>query len=639
MTHTKYIERLITAVIFTVLFSCFAFAQGTPSVSKIEPPNWWTGHSINPVRVLLRGQNLTGAKVEAVGGGLTIGLVRTNATGTYLFVDVSIDPAAKAGRRTLKLSTKSGNVDVPFDIFEPLARRGRFQGFSSDDVVYLIMPDRFDDGDTSNDDPAISKGLYDRSKSRFYHGGDIEGIIKRLPYLKDLGITAIWLNPWYDNVNHLNERETYPEVEGGQKKPITDYHGYGAVDYYGVEEHFGTLATLRDLVDAAHKLGIKVIQDQVSNHTGPFHPWTTDAPTATWYHGTTEKHPVNRFQPWTVQDPNARYEDKQSTLDGWFVDILPDMNQSDEEVARYEIQNTLWWAGMTGIDGIRQDTWPYVPTSFWRDWMAAIKREYPSMTVVGEMMDGDPALVSFFQGGRTEFDGIDDGVDSMFDYPLLFTIRSTFAGGKPIKDVAQMLARDHMYPAPAKLMTFIGNHDIPRFMNEPGADVVGLKLANTFLLTTRGIPQLYYGDEIAMRGAGDPDNRRDFPGGFASDKRNAFTKIGRTPEENDVFEHLRKLLHLREEIEPLRRGDLLNLYIKEQQYAYARRSGNEAAVIVFNNDVKPAAITFDVSGTGLENDDRLVDRLGVIRETRVTGGTISVTMPARSASILVVRKS
>ena len=530
-----------------MLCTCFALAQNTPIVSKVEPPNWWVGNSINPVRVLVRGQNLGGAKVEASGDGLSTGLIRVNARGTYLFADLKIEPTAKPGRRTLKISTPGGTVDVPFDISEPLARRGRFQGFSPDDVIYLIMPDRFEDGDGSNDDPAISKGMYDRSKSRFYHGGDLEGIIKRLPYLKDLGVTAIWITPWYDNVNHLNDKETYPEVEGGQKKPITDYHGYGAVDYYGVEEHFGTLATLKELVDSAHKLGLKVIQDQVCNHTGPFHPWTIDAPTPTWYHGSLEKHTANRFQPWTVQDPNARYEDKESTLDGWFVDILPDMNQSDEEVARYEIQNTLWWAGMTGIDGIRQDTWPYVPTWFWRDWMAAVKREYPSMTVVGEMFDGDPALVSFFQGGRTQFDGVDDGVDSMFDYPMNFTIRNVFAGGKPIKDVAQMLARDHLYPAPDKLVTFFANHDIQRFMNESGADLAGLKLAYAFLLTTRGIPQLYYGDEIAMHGAGDPDNRRDFPGGFASDKRNAFTKTGRTVEENEIFDYLRRLLHLRAE--------------------------------------------------------------------------------------------
>ena len=259
--------------------------------------------------------------------------------------------------------------------------------------MYLLMPDRFANGDPANDDPAVSKGLLDRTKGRYYHGGDLRGVIDRLPYLKDLGVTAIWLNPWYDNVNHLNERETYD----GQA--ITDYHGYGAVDFYAVEERLGDLATLREMVDRAHALGIKVIQDQVANHSGPYHPWVKDSPTPTWYYGTQEKHLANTWQTWTLQDPYSTPETRKSTLEGWFIDILPDLDQDDPEVARYTIQNTLWWVGVSGLDGIRQDTLPYVQRRFWKDWMAAIKKEYPDLRVVGELFDGDPALVSFFQGG------------------------------------------------------------------------------------------------------------------------------------------------------------------------------------------------------------------------------------------------
>ena len=282
---------------------------------------------------------------------------------------------------------------IPFELLAPLAREGRFQGFSPDDAIYLIMPDRFANGDPANDDPAVSQGLFDRAKPRYYHGGDLRGVIQKLPYLKDLGVTALWLNPWYENVNHLNERETYD----GQA--ITDYHGYGATDFYAVEEHFGDLATLRELVDAAHAQGIKVIQDQVANHTGPYHPWVQDSPTPTWYYGTQQKHLANTWQTWTLQDPHATPQLQKATLEGWFIDILPDLNQDDPEVARYEIQNTLWWVGVSGLDGIRQDTLPYVHRRFWREWMAAIKKEYPKLTVVGELLDGDPALVSFFQGG------------------------------------------------------------------------------------------------------------------------------------------------------------------------------------------------------------------------------------------------
>ena len=353
------------------LIGMSAGVAATPEVTKVEPPSWWIGHSINPVRLLIRGRNLEGARAIPDGAGVTAGSTLVNAAGTYAFVDIAIAREAKPGAHRLRIVTAGGEASAPFEVLRPLPREGRFQGFSPDDVIYLIMPDRFSNGDPSNDDPAVSRGMWDRQKPRYYHGGDFQGIVDRLPYLKDLGVTAIWINPVYDNVNHLNEREQ----DNGQA--ITDYHGYGAVDFYGVEEHFGTLTRFRELVDAAHRQGIKVIQDQVANHTGPYHPWVTDSPTQTWFHGTETHHLANTWQTWTLVDPHATPELQQATLDGWFIDILPDLNQDDQEVARYLIQNTLWWVGISGLDGIRQDTLPYVPRRFWRDWMAAIKRQYP----------------------------------------------------------------------------------------------------------------------------------------------------------------------------------------------------------------------------------------------------------------------
>jgi glycosidase len=610
-------------------------AQGTPEVSKVEPPNWWAQHSINPVRVMLRGRNMTGARVEAVGAGLRTGLVRVNAAGTYVFVDVHIEPTATPGTRRLRLTTPSGTTEAPFEISAPLPRAGRFQGFTTDDVMYLIMIDRFSDGDASNNDPAVSRGMYDRAKPRYYHGGDFEGIIKRLPYLKDLGVTAIWLTPWYDNTNRLNERETYPEVEGGPKRPIADYHGYGAIDFYGVEEHFGTMSDLRRLVDEAHRVGIKVIQDQVANHSGPYHPWAKDQPTPTWFNGTEANHLANTWQTWTLHDPHPPARLKREALEGWFIDILPDFNQSDEEAARYIIQNTLWWIGMTGVDAIRQDTWQYVPNHFWRDWTAAIKREYRNVNVVGEVLDGDAAHVAFFQGGRTRFDGIDSGLDTLFDFPFFYPVRRAFAEGKPVKEVARVLGYDYLYENPDILVPLIGNHDMLRFMSEPGANPVGLRLAFTMLMTVRGTPQIFYGDEIALPGMGDPDNRRDFPGGFPGDRRSAFEQRGRTPEEQAVFEHLRRLARLRAELEPLRRGRFVNLHVDEQQYAYARRGARASVVVLFNNDTRPATFEFDVTDAGLEDGARLDDRLDVIPgELRVERGRLRVSLPPRSSSLL-----
>ncbi|MFN7995867.1 MAG: alpha-amylase family glycosyl hydrolase [Bryobacteraceae bacterium] len=608
-----------------------ALAAGPPEVAKVEPPNWWAGHSINPVRLLIRGKNLQGARVKADRSGLETGLTRVNAAGTYAFADVSIAPDAGAGQRTIRVRTDHGETAFPFEVLRPLPSEGRFQGFSPDDVIYLIMPDRFANGDPTNDDPEISRGLLDRSKPRYYHGGDLQGIIDHLPYLKDLGITAIWMNPVYDNYNRLNERETYD----GQA--ITDYHGYGAVDFYAVDEHLGTLAKFRELVDAAHRHGIKVIQDQVANHTGPYHPWVQDSPTPTWFHGTAAKHIANTWQTWTLMDPKATPELRMPTLDGWFINILPDLNQDDEETARYLIQNTLWWVGVSGIDGIRQDTLPYVPRRFWRDWMAAIKREYPRLRVVGEVFDGDPGLVSFFQGGRAQFDGVDSGVDTVFDFPTYFPLRRAFAEGKGIQEVAASIGHDRLYPNPGSLVTFLGLHDVSRFMNEKGATPQGLRLAFTFLMTARGIPMIYYGDEIAMPGGGDPDNRRDFPGGWPGDSRNAFTGEGLKPEEQAVRAHVRRLAGLRRQLEPLRSGSMRNLCVTDQSYGFSREQGDSAVIVLINNAAKPRTIDCEIGPLKIDEGATLNDALENAPAVVVHERAIRVSLPERSAAIYIAR--
>ena len=603
-----------TSALLSCLLLATALHAAPPAITKIDPPNWWIGHSINPVRVLIRGSGLTGARVEPQDDGLRIaGPVQVSANGSYLFADITV---LSAGPHKLRIVTSDGSTTAAFDVLRPLPRAGRFQGFSPDDVVYQIMPDRFSNGDPSNDDPAISRGLFDPSKPHFYHGGDLRGIIDHLDYPKALGITALWITPIYDNVNHLNQ------VERAGAEPVTDYHGYGAVDFYGVEEHFGDLKTFQQLVEAAHQHGIKVILDMVANHTGPYHPWVADPPTPTWYHGTPQHHITETWQTWTVASPYAPAEFRRSTLDGWFADILPDLNQDDPEVARYLIQNTLWWVGISGLDGIREDTLPYVPRTFWRQWMAAIKREYPDLRVVGEMYDGDPALVSFFQGGRAEFDGIDDGVDALFDFPQHFVIRQVFARGESIRALAQMLGHDYLYPNPNELVTFLGLHDMLRFMSEKGATIDGLKLALTYLFTTRGIPMVYYGDEIAMRGGADPDNRRDFPVA-------AFSESGRTPDQQSVFAHVRLLAHLREQLACLREGATTQLALTEQTYVYARTLGSQTAVIALNNGAKPAVIECDTPLTTAK------DLLNAATGVAVSEGHLHLQLPARAAAILV----
>ena len=636
-SHTSASRTLFAAFrrccfVTIVLVGCVSvcFSQSPPEVLKVEPPSWWAGSSLNPVRLLIRGKNLKGARVQPVGLGLRIaGAPMTNEGGTYLFVDVAVAPNAAPGQRQIRITTADGRADASFEILAPLNRAGRFQGFSPADVMYLIMTDRFSDGDRANNDPPQSRGIYDRQNKFYYHGGDLQGVIDRLPYLKDLGVTAVWLTPWYDNYDHPNE------IELKDGKPSTGFHGYNPQDFYGVEEHFGTLEKLRELVTLAHRSGIKIIQDEVVNHTGPYHPWFDDPPTPTWFNGTKSNHLKNVFQTWVLHDPRPDEELKRATMDGWFLDFLPDLNQKDPEVSRYLIQNTLWWIGTTGLDGIRMDTWQYVPNSFWHDWNAALKREFPNFRVVGEVKDGDVVHTSFFQGGRVRFDGVDSGLDSLLDFPLFYPIRHAFAEGHQLDEIPKTLAKDYLYNNPEILVTLLGGHDDGRFMSEPGATIAGLKLANAFLLTTRGVPQLYYGDEIAMTGPDEPTTRGDFPGGFPGDKRNAFSSAGRSKEEEDLFQYIRKLTELHSKLEPLKRGTLVNLYVSDQQYAYARRTSAESVVVVINNDSKPTEIEFDASPAGLVSGNLLLDSLGVSKWEVVRNGKVRVKLPGRSASVFV----
>jgi glycosidase len=605
-------------------------SAAAPSISRIEPPSWWVGHSLNPVRLLLYGSGLSGARVAVAGEGLTVGTAQVDAAGHHLFVDVNIDPHAKPGSREIRITTPGGSTETSFEVLAPVVREGRFQGFSSDDVLYLLMPDRFANGDTSNDAPPKSPGLLDRSKGRYYHGGDLRGVIEHLPYLKELGVTALWMTPLYDNNDRLNERERYDNA------PITDYHGYGAVDLYAVDEHLGDLDTLRSLVQAAHHLGLKVIQDQVANHVGPYHPWVTDPPTPTWWNGTEKRHLKNPWQTWTLMDPHASPELQQATLQGWFIDLLPDLNQDDPEVRRYLIQNALWWVGSAGFDGIRQDTLPYVPRSFWHDWSAALKLEYSDLKIVGEMWDGDPVLVSSFQAAAVpRADAIDTGIDTLFDFPLFGAVRKAFGEGGSLRELAKVLAHDRLYPEPGSLVVFLGLHDVPRFVSEPGQSREGLAEAFTFLATTRGTPLIYYGDEIGMSGGGDPDNRRDFPGGWREDPQNAFTAAGRTPEQQALFEHVRRVLALRAKHPALRGGALTQLVAEDNAYAFARRTETEALLIVMSNATTQATVDVPVASLGLATGTRLTDLLGVAPACWVSEGRIRVVLPPRSAAILV----
>jgi len=518
---------------------------------------------------------------------------------------------------------------VPFTVLQACPTNKRFQGMSPDDVIYLIMPDRFANGDSGNDDPAGSRGLWDRANPRYFHGGDFKGVMRHLDYIKELGATTIWLTPWYDNVARSTCRDDY--------RDSADYHGYAAVDFYGVEQHFGDLSALQDLVNTAHTAGLKVIQDQVANHTGSCHPWTACPPTPTWYNGTTSRHLDNNWQIWTVAATNPPPDALKSTLEGWFLNTLPDLNQNDSETAQYLIQNSLWWIGVTGVDAIRQDTLPYVPRAYWSRWTSAVKRQYPRLTILGEVWHGDPKLVSFFQGGRRQFDGVDSGVDTLFDFPLFFAIRKAFANGGPMTGLAKVLAEDTNYVNADMLVTFLGLHDNARLLSEPGANVDSLKLAFTFLLSSRGMPAIYYGDEIGMEGGADPDNRRDFPGGWAGDRLDAFSATGRTAKQEEIHSHVKKLLQLRRELTALRRGRQQMLEADADTCAYVRSVGMDSVLVAINKSSQARQVRIHLPASLQTQGLVFSDRLGKLGQFEETMPELDVTLPARTAAILAPR--
>lgn len=566
----------------------------------------------------MRGADLHGARVTSTNPELQVTNVSVNERGTYLFIDLFIGPSVSPGTYPLVVGTKTGGTMFPFRIEPPLDARTNFQGITNDDVIYLIMTDRFADGDPSNNAPANAPPeANDRNNPRGFHGGDLRGIIDNLPYLKDLGITAIWLTPWYDNWNGLNRCEK-PWC------PNTYYHGYHAIDYYAVEDRFGDLATLRELVQKAHALGIKIIQDQVANHVGSQHPWVKDPPLPNWFHGTLAQHHLNKFSNSVLRFPNSNPAEVRNVLDGWFSDDLPDMNQEEPEVARYEIQNALWWVGMTGIDGIRQDTIQYMPRFFIRDLSIALHRQYPKMWMVGEVFERNSAHTAFFIGGHKGWDGIDTKLDSVFDFALWNASLTIFTNKAPVRFLPDLLKHDSLYPDASKLTVLANNHDTPRFMSLDGATTAGAMMHVAFILSVRGIPQLYYGEEIAMRGNEDPDNRRDFP-------QRAFRAEGREPIEQQMFEWTRRWIQLRRQHAAIRSGRTIDLFSDDGTYVFARQQGDETVIIAFNRQNQQKFVKIPAGTIGLKDGVTLKSVIGIETTSNVAKGEATLNLPAQTA--------
>jgi len=617
-------------------------AGNDPAVTKVEPPSWWIG--LTPeVMLLISGHNLQANEVACNLPTVKVTHTQSAAAGTYLFVWLKIATDTRSGTAVCRVTTSTGKTSFELPLASRGPTAGKFHGLSQTDVIYLIMPDRFANGDPSNDQPADAPNSYDRANPRAYHGGDLRGIREHLPYLKDLGVTTLLLTPVLKN--------------GAPQ----DYHGYGAVDLYAVDPHLGTINDYQQLVAAAHQQEMKILFDAVLNHVGPNHPWVKNPPLPDWFHGTPAQHtnsatPLDEsfygktgHQPSTNEsfealvDPHAPPRLSKNLTQGWFVDVLPDLNTENSVVAQYLLQNSIWWAETTGLDGYRLDTFPYVPRKFWAAWHLALRRLYPNLTTIGEVFHPDPSVTSFFMGGQKRYDGLDSGVTTLFDFPLYFTLRDVLLRGAPTGRIAEILRHDSLYNHPDSLVTFFGNHDVTRFPSETSANVghlqdeglKALQLAYGLTLTLRGIPQLYYGDEIGMPGGPDPDNRHDFPGGWSDDPKNAFTADGRTPQQQKVFSYVQTLLRLRREHPVFVQGRLWHLASDDSSYIFVRDSEEEKVIVAFNNSKESRQLKIPLKDTPVQDAAGPTALLGEARG-KIVDSQLELAMPPQSLTIFLV---
>jgi glycosidase len=596
-----------------------------PCISKIDPPGWWSGMP-DPM-LLVNGENLDHAQFTV--DGVDVKLIRTQISENGHWAFLWLDTAhAAAQMLRIRAAGDKGKAESSFQLAERSHDPNAHSGFSSADVLYLIMTDRFADGNQTNDQPG-----YDRTAPRGWHGGDLAGIAKHIDYLHELGVTALWTTP----------------VASNGKMPES-YHGYAATDLYAVDPHFGTLADYRHLSDALHARGIKLVIDLVPNHLGVQHPWVLDPPAPDWFHGTLEHHIITKSDFAELVDPHAPKQAWNAVTNGWFTDAMPDLNQENPLVSRYLIQNALWWIETASLDGIRLDTFPYVDRAFWHDFHAEIHSVYPRMTTVGEVMNRDPEITSFFAGGEARR-GIDTGLDTPFDFPVYFTLLDVLAHGKPMTDLAKVLRQDALYPHPERLVFFLGNHDTARFLTEASGSVAALKLGLGLTATLRGMPQIYSGDEIGMTGHGDPDNRHDFPGGFPGDTNNAFTKAGRTATEQDIFAWTSGLMALRGAHPALQTGIEQNLFADDDGFIFVRTPietgcspdhaaspANERFLVVVNKGAQSKTFDLPTEQTALAGCAEFKTASPSAGTTpRAHDRTLHLEEPAQSMTVFEVR--
>ena len=606
-------------------------------IQKVEPPHWWIGFKNQKLQMLVKHPDIGSATPYISNSEVSLLEFHKADSPNYLFLDLEISKAAKAGKFNIVFRQDDGSeLTQTYELKERQKPSEDYLGFDSSDAILLITPDRFANANSKNDEVEglLQQGI-DRKDGYARHGGDLEGITEHLEYIDELGYTAIWPTPVLIN-----------------DMPKGSYHGYGMTDYYRVDPRFGTLDEYIKLAKDLKTRDMKLIMDQVANHCGLEHWWMKDLPFKDWvnFQENYEKNINNWGNKTTItsnhkrttnQDPYASKKDNQGLTDGWFVSTMPDLNQRNLFMANYIIQNSIWWVETLELGGIRQDTYPYPDKEFMSNWASAIMNEYPNFSIVGEEWSYNPLLIAYWQDGHENADGYESNLKSTMDFAMqkniVDALNEAESWDKGLVKIYEGLANDFAYASPKDIMVMPDNHDMSRIYTQLKGDVTNTKMALSYLLMMPRIPQLYYGTEILMDDFDNPGDhgliRTDFPGGWQGDTVNAFTGAGLTAEQKDMQSFLKKVLNYRKTSEAIHDGDTKHFAPQDGIYVLARIKDNETVVHIINKNEEPIEIDLThyeeigIAGKTLQNV--------ITGETMVWGN--SITLDTKGSTILTTK--
>lgn len=588
-------------------------------IEHVEPPNWWIGMKRPDLQVMINGKHIAALQPALTYPGVQLAGVERTDNPDFVFINLKISKDARPG--ILNVEFKRGKdvaITLPYRLEVRRPHSSERSSFDSSDAVYLIVPDRFANGNPSNDSMGLRENA-DRTQPSGRHGGDLAGMQAQLDYIHGLGFTMVWPTPLLEN-----------------NQPSFSYHGYALTDYYKIDPRFGTNDDFRKFVVAANAHGLGVIQDVVLNHIGIGHWWMQDMPSSDWInHGKTFV-PTNN-QHTVAQDPHVAPEDRAGFFDGWFDATMPDMNQRNKLVARYLIQNSIWWIEYANLSGIREDTYSYSDPAFLNEWNRALREEYPHINVVGEEMDDQPYMVAYWQKGVQNQNGFRSELSTVMDFPLVDTaplaLTAPESSGQGLIKIYETVAADYLYADPLKLMVFPDNHDRPRVLAQVDNNVDLAKTDIILMATTRGIPELFYGTEVLI---GSPKQRNDgilradMPGGWAGDKVNAFTGEGLSGRQRDMQDFVRRLFTWRRTSSAVQHGKLTHYIPRDSTYVYFRHDGKQTVMVVLNKNNGPYQLDLT----------RFAGMIGKARSARnvLTGATVDLTtpltLPAMTSAVL-----